>query len=348
MNNILVRVPNWLGDCVMALPCLSLLRKSFPHAKIIVACRQHLSSCFDADLSVDETIICPVGGASGIIALWRNASALRVRGFDAGLLFTNSFSTAFWLWRAGARERHGFDRDGRGFFLTHPIPLSDEMKAAHMIDYYNRVAQSMGADIGEAKTPPPVLRIPDSGREEAAALRARLGLKEKQYAVFAPVSAYGEVKDWPAACYANLAEVIHRESGMPVLLTATKEQRGMCERIVANSAGCAVNVAGDTGLSGFMGLTEGAAVFVGGDSGGAHVAAALDVPTVAIYGVTEPGRTRQVGRIVKIVGAGGVQTPDLKSASVREQAKQALANITVDTVWDEVQALLARGSGKNE
>ncbi|MBN2712721.1 MAG: lipopolysaccharide heptosyltransferase II [Planctomycetes bacterium] len=335
-ESIIVRAPNWLGDCVMSLPVFDNLRKRFPRARIIAACRSHLAACYQAHGSVDETIICPQSerGLGGLLALWRDGGKLKERKIDTGILLTNSFSTAVWLWRSGARERIGFDRDGRGVFLTRKERVTPELAAAHQADYYLHLCGLAGA---ETKRTQPVLAVTPRGEKVAGSVIRRLGLTEKEYCLIAPVSAYGPVKDWPAKSFAEVSKKIRVEFGLPVLVTGIKSNFSACAEI-ADAAGDGVfNIAGETGVDGFLGLIAKAGIFLGNDSGGAHAAAACGVPAVVIFGITEPSRTRPLGEDVFIMGRGGAVTPDLKDKAVRKAAQEALEAISTDEVWEAVQ-----------
>lgn len=328
-QTVLVRAPNWLGDCVMALPALKRLREAFPSATILVACRKHLADCFSASPDVDEVVLCPAsGGLKTLLALWREGGALRHRHIDAGILLTNSFSSGLWLWRTGARRRIGFARDGRGMFLTEGVTPTPELLAAHQADYYLHLGGVLGA---KTFRDDPQLTVPQAGLREAEAARLAAGVAG-DYVVMAPTSAFGPVKDWLPERYAAVAKHIHQAHGWTVLLTGTPRDADVCEMMAKIAGGGVISMAGKTGMAGFLGLVAGSCGFVGGDSGGAHVAAALGKPTVAIFGITEPSRTRALGKAVVNVGRGGMTTPDLHDPAVRTAAREALEAITADEV----------------
>ncbi|MCX7933793.1 MAG: lipopolysaccharide heptosyltransferase II [Planctomycetota bacterium] len=346
-RSLVVRAPNWLGDCIMSLPCLEALRAALPEAHLLIACREHLRACYEAHPAVNGIIPAPASGLARAPAFWRTAMALRGQRIETGLLLTNSFSSALWLWLGGVKDRIGFARDGRRAFLTRAVPLTPNILAAHQSEYYLHLAAQLGASPAPR---PPRLFVPDAGREEAKRLLCRVEAKQP-YAVIAPASAYGEVKDWPAEHFAWVVEHLLVEKNWDVLLVGSAGQQQVCERIAAQAQADAANgrrpagrahaLAGATSLGGFFGLLEQAALFLGNDSGGAHAAAALGVPTVVIFGITEPGRTRPLGARVAIIGEGGYVTPDLRSPRVRRAAAEALRKIEPLAVWEGMQKLLA-------
>jgi ADP-heptose:LPS heptosyltransferase len=136
---------------------------------------------------------------------------------------------------------------------------------------------------------------------------------------------------------------LNKEFSLPVVVTGAGGQKAVCDAIAADQAN-AVSVAGGTDMAEFAGLLAESAAFVGGDSGGAHVAGALGVPTVVIFGITNPTRTRPQGERVAMVGAGEEKDVKLSTPEAREAARAALAAIPPDRVLEAVREGLRKGS----
>lgn len=344
--NILVRMPNWLGDCVMAMPALRHLSESMPGARIFLAGREQFRQLFRDQAGVAGFVQAPSSGfgqlMKGMSDTRRSVRDAGLPAIDLGLLFTNSLSTAAWMWRTGATHRVGYDLDCRRFFLTHPVPCGGLETSWHFVRYYLWLATFAESILREAEAVSPrqvepladymlpALRVGEESREAAAALLRECGL-EGRYAVIAPASAYGPVKDWPAEHYRELVKTINRDYKLPVAVTGGGGQAEICQSI-ADGQKAAVNLAGRTSLDQFAGLLADAALFVGGDSGGAHVAGALRVPTVVIFGITNPTRTRPGGTRVRHIGDGEDRDVKLSTPSAREKARKALEAIAPDRV----------------
>ena len=333
--DIRVRVPNWLGDCVMSLPVFGEIRRAFPSAHVIAACREHLADCFHASPDINEVLTVPAASA-GIADIYKSGKALRDRNINIGILLTNSFGTALWLRLGGVKKRIGFARDLRGLLLNCAFRPTPQILAAHQTEYYLYLLKGLGIDAGLSN---PCLHATETGQEEAEGVLRNFGLARGEYATIAPFSAYGEVKDWPAQNYAQVARELAARTGKAVLILGTKGQYDRCAAIAGDNT-LVLNASGLTGLAGFIALIGGSRLFVGGDSGGAHVAAALGVPTISIFGITEPSRTRALGDKVEVVGEGGMVTPDLKNPAIAAQARAALARITPEHILDRAAALL--------
>ena len=348
-------MPNWLGDCVMAMPAVRHLAETLPKAGIFLAARPAFRDLLLAQPGVAGFVEAP---GSGIGKLLRGMSGTRrlVRdsglpgSVDVGLLFTNSLSTAAWMWRTGAKIRIGYNLDCRRVFLTHPVPCGGVELSWHFIDYYLWLAKFTESAFDESDDVSrrqvashneyqiPSLAVGEKGGAEAAEVLRTAGVAGP-YAVIAPASAYGPVKDWPAGYYRQLVESLNRDFSLPVLVTGGAGQRDVCADIVRDQA-AAVNLAGKTGLDGFAGLLAKASLFVGGDSGGAHAAAAFGIPTLVIFGITNPTRTRPTGEKVRMLGAGEDHDVKLSSPTAREAARLALEKIHPEEALAAVKEML--------
>ncbi len=356
-------MPNWLGDSVMAMPALRHLRETLPSAKMYLSGRTAFESLFAAQPGVAGFVEAPDSGFGKLLKGMSDTRRLvRDAGInpkiDIGLLLTNSLSTAAWMWRTGARKRIGYDLDCRRYFLTHPVPCGGVERSWHFIQYYLWLAQSVETVLSEemeirrkevaplAQYRLPSLSVGQSGRDEAAAVLKKLGITGP-YAAIAPASAYGLVKDWPPNHYRALVEKLNREFDLPVLITGGGKQSDVCAGI-AGGQSAAHNLAGATSLDGFAGLLENASLFVGGDSGGAHVAAAMGIPTTVIFGITNPSRTRPTGLHVASLGTGEEKDIKLNTPEAREAAKRALAAIRPETVAETARELMARAKANEQ
>lgn len=342
-------MPNWLGDCVMAMPALRHLAESIPEARIFLAGREPFRRLFSDQAGVSGFVQAPSSGfgqlMKGMSDTKRYVADAGLPAIDLGLLFTNSLSTAAWMWRTGATHRVGYDLDCRRFFLTHPVPCGGLETSWHFVRYYLWLATFSESILRESETVRPrqvepladymlpALSVGEESRESAASLLRECGV-EGPYAVIAPASAYGPVKDWPPEHYRELVKILNHDFKLPVAVTGGGGQADVCRAIAADQK-AAVNLAGRTSLDQFAGLLAGADLFVGGDSGGAHVAGALCVPTVVIFGITNPTRTRPGGTRVRHIGEGESRDVKLSTPSAREKAREALAAIAPDRVAAE-------------
>lgn len=333
---IVVRTPNWLGDCIMALPVFRELKCKYPDAEIVAACRKSVADCFVASKYIDRVLLTPDKGGK-IRDFISSALELKKERFDIGVLTTNSFGTALWLLLGGVKRRIGFARDGRKFMLTDSFEPNTKILLAHQGEYYLYVLRALGI---EANMGFPELHISSEGRMQAERVLAEIGMSGKKYCVIAPLSAFGGVKDWGNDKYAEVAKMVVQTLGMEVIITGTPAQYEITQKISEIAQGV-YNIAGKVSLAGFMGILEKASLYIGGDSGGAHTAAALGIPTITIFGITEPSRTKAIGKKVAVVGEGGMCTPNLRDPEVMKAARKALEAITPEMILCEAKKILA-------
>jgi len=290
VNRIIIRAPNWIGDAVTATPAIRALRRAFPQSRVALMCRPWVAPIYQHSPDVDEvTSINDKGAGIGFLAAIR---AIRRGRYDLGVLFPNSFGTALALWAGGVRRRVGYDRDGRRFFLTDPVPATEAVLRAHIVEYYlNLVRGLVDVDKAERKQ---VLVAGAKEEEEVARILEAAGAGERDRLIGVnPGAAYGTAKRWLPERYAALSGHLTREHGVRIVVTGSASEAELGEQVAAMAREPApgrepvVNLAGKLTLGQFVALMRRLRLFITNDSGAMHIAAAMDVPIVAIFGSTD-------------------------------------------------------------
>lgn len=211
-RKILVRAANWLGDAVMGLPALQALRERYPAANITILARPSVAGLYAREAFCDELI--PYEAPRGFHGLGekrRLAGVLRKRKFDCALLLQNAFEAAALVNWAGIPCRVGYDRDARGWLLTHPIPLPKPGEIPkHQRFYYLELLKRARLIEGYSTEAP--IRL-HGARAAAIAGRERLREAALQGAVIGvgPGAAYGGAKRWLPERFAEAAVRVARE-----------------------------------------------------------------------------------------------------------------------------------------
>ena len=299
---ILVRATNWLGDAVMSLPALRALRTRFPNAQIAVLARPSVAPLYEGERSIDRVILLTaVPGARDWAAKWQLGSRLRREDFDLALLLPNSFESAAIVRLSGARRRVGYARDGRSALLTDAIavPRSGEIPR-HECYYYLELLRRAG--LSEAGPMPVVTEILldrlDAARARGVALFAARGVTGPVIGVN-PGAAYGGAKRWlPERFAAAARELAIREQAVIVIFGAAGE-KDLCGEVAAACGG--LNLAGSTTLREFIDMSAACRLCLANDSGAMHVAAAVGVPCVTVFGPTDETATGPVGASAVLV-----------------------------------------------
>ncbi|MDP3000740.1 MAG: lipopolysaccharide heptosyltransferase II [Bryobacterales bacterium] len=292
-SRILVRAANWVGDAVMSLPALGAIRARFPEAHIAVLARPWVADLYAREPFADMVIpYTAERGANDLAGKWRAAADLRARKFDCAILLQNAFEAAALAWLARIPRRIGYDRDGRGLLLTDavPVPKPGEI-GRHQRFYYLELLRRAGVVSGFSSGD--TVRL--VGVARSATGEAWVGVS--------PGAAYGSAKRWPPESFAEAAVEVASKIGAPVALFGSADERLLCEQVERLIAGRArvVNFAGQTSLRQFIDLAAACRVFLTNDSGAMHIASALGVPTVAVFGATDDDATGPAGEFSRIV-----------------------------------------------
>ena len=298
---ILVKEVNWLGDVVMSLPALRAIRRAWPDAHLAVLIKKELASFFDGARWIDEVIPYSVGrGLSGFFDRRRIVGEIRSRRFDLGVSFPNSFESALWLTMAGVRRRAGFVADARGAMLTLKASPPPEAVTGHQANYWLAMVRATGVADGRADEFAIDVHGPSRQRmrEWLAANRKR---PECPVFAIAPAAAYGPAKEWPAERYGALIDLLARREDAEIVLVGAPSERAKCEEVAAASSPGAMIAAGHTSIGELIALLSLCDGFIGNDSGCMHLAGALGIPTVAIFGSTNPARTGPMGPKTRVI-----------------------------------------------
>ncbi|MFN0104250.1 MAG: lipopolysaccharide heptosyltransferase II [Bryobacteraceae bacterium] len=303
-HRILIRATNWVGDAVMCIPALTEIRRRFPDARITMLARPWVAGLYDKSL-VDDVISYNLApGAKDILAKWRLANKLRKMYFDCAILLPNAFEAAALVWAALIPVRIGYARDGRGLLLSDPIapPKPGEIPD-HQRYYYLELLRRAGLidriPEVDAIRLPGIERLVLQGRN----LLIRKKLKGAWIGV-SPGAAFGAAKRWLPERFAEAAIELARQTGAGVALFGSAAERALCEQINAVIAAEGVtvhNFAGETELEEFISIAATCTAFLTNDSGAMHIASALGVPTVTVFGATDHVATGPTGPLARIV-----------------------------------------------
>ncbi len=293
---VCVRATNWLGDAVLSLPAIRTVRKVFPHAHVAVAARPWVADLYANERSIDRVI--PIAGTR------REAAArLREERFDAAILLPNSFDSALVVWLAKIPERIGYSRDGRRLLLTRAIPVPEPGDIPrHQRFYYLELLRRAGWIERFPPAEPILLDGVDAAREAGLAHLASLAIDGPAIGV-SPGAAYGNAKRWLPDRFAESAASLRGAEGS-VLVFGSAGERDLCEVVTRRLQELGVparNLAGQTTLREFIDLAAACRLFLTNDSGSMHIASAVGVPTVAVFGATDDTATGPAGRLARVV-----------------------------------------------
>jgi heptosyltransferase-2 len=297
-KRVLVKEVNWLGDLVLSLSALRALRAAFAGATLSVLIRQELAGFFDGINWIDEVIPYTMrGGIRGWADQQKIVAAVRVRRFDLAVIFPNSFRSALWAMLAGVPRRAGYASDGRRFLLTNHTAPKASAKQGHQRFYWlEMVSDTLGISPAIPNSEPERLEV---SQQSVARVRAWLASQRRNrdapLIAISPAAAYGPAKEWPPPRYAELIDLLGELAGAECVLIGTHSDRIKCQKMASMSRRGALVAAGDTDVAELKALLSLCDGFAGNDSGAMHLASALGIPAVGIFGSTDPARTGPVG-----------------------------------------------------
>jgi heptosyltransferase-2 len=354
VDRLVIRPPNWLGDAVLALPAMVALRHHFKDASITIAATSAVAALFREDTGVnpDAVLVLPKPEKDAVRAIADGK-------FELGILFPNSFHSAWQLRRAGVPQRWGYSNIPRGWVLTRKALRSSHRALRthlrqgfggqaphsarqHHADFYKNLVRGLGIPCDDDA--PHITTSPQALNQA----QKQIGLDSLDAAriiTLAPGAAYGQAKQWPPTRVAELvARLIRDRDVVCVLVGATHDReagRTIESWLRANAAEVlprVKNLIGQTDLGTLVAITSSSRVCVTNDSGVMHVAAATGRPVVAMFGPTDERVTRPLGR-------GDVLTADVfcRPCHLRDCPidHRCMKRITVDQVFAAVSRHLA-------
>ncbi len=289
-----------LGDVVNALPAAAAIRAAFPGAFIGWLVETGSAALPAMHPGVDRVFVLDRKRAFGAIAApWRMPGAagallrlfrgIRREGFDAALDFQGNFRSALATFLCGAVARIGFSspRAREGSWLSYGVRVEPK-PGLHRLE--QNLALLSGLGLPPATQPRfDALRIPGPEREAARLGLAAAAPGARGIAFMHPgASAFGDFKRWDPERFGRTAAGIRERLGLSVLVTRGPGEEPLAAAVAAASGGAAIVAPETPSLERLAALLSEGSLFVGGDTGPTHLAAALGVPTVAVFGPKDP------------------------------------------------------------
>src|SRR5262245_53805922 len=303
VRTLLVRGTNWVGDSVLSLPALKRVRLGFPEARITLLVLPWVAGIYDGYAAVDEVWLYDRQGVHrGLSGKLRLIRELRQRKFDAALLFQNAFEAAVLTGLAGIPVRAGYDLDGRGWMLSNKIPVDPHVRELHQTYYYlDLVEQFLGrartasgleaqpiSQFGAEAMPDITLAISPERKRAARTRLQSQGVDFNRTVVGVnPGAFYGSAKRWLSERYATVLDQLIEERRASVVIFGSTNEVAIAHAIHSRMRNRPTVFSGRTELSELIAMIACCELLLTNDSGPMHLAAALRVPTLAIFGSTD-------------------------------------------------------------
>ncbi len=351
--SVLLVLPTWVGDVVMATPFIEAMFARFPRAEIHLMMNRHLFPLLEGSPWVEHCHFWPPRKRSAESRSEHREllAALRGVGFDLAIMLPNSMRSAWLCWRCGARRRVGYNRDGRGLLLTDPVDVPNREGKGYrplpLVDYYGHLAQVLGCP-----HPGDDLRLfttPDCDSEVARRLlESGVAGDTAKYpgplVVLCPGANFGASKCWDPQRFAAVADHLVRRRGAEVVISPGPGEEPLAEAI-QTAMHCPSHLLTQPCLTlgELKSLIARSDLLLGNDTGPRHFARAFSVPRVTVFGPTEPRWTDTSHGSETIVR---VEVPcgpcHKKRCPLEEQI--CMTRVTVDAVAEACEEQLRAGA----
>jgi len=346
VQNIIVKMPNWLGDLVMATPVLADLRRAKPHAKITAMCTSGLAPLLQEDPNIDE--IYAYKRPSGWIHRKLHSEiieAINAGHYDLGILLTNSFSSAWWFWRGGVKKRIGFKDNMRSWLLSEAVAFPKNKATQHLVKTYKELLLPLGIPISSTKP-----KLYSSENESIFAKSLFMPNANSKSIILGvnPGAAYGSAKCWLPERFVEVTKKLLENPNVYVVYFGDSNGASLVDSICKQlPSERVVNLAGKTTLRELVALIKCCSLILTNDSGPMHIAAALDIPLVALFGSTNDTTTGPYGNGNGLVIHKHVEcSPCYKRVCPIDF--KCMKKIEVEEVFNKLTALIKEQEGEQK
>lgn len=333
-GRILLIKPSSLGDIVHALPVVSAIKAQWPGVHLTWVVKRQWAELVRRVAGVDR--VWPVD--EGAVNWLKQGWALRGERFDAAIDLQGLFRSGVVAWLSGVPLRIGFanGREGSPWFYTICVPVpTQEM---HAVDRYLLVAEALGASV--QGSPQFKFNVLDEDRATVRNMLSERGVSVDHPWVAMNVSARWMTKRWPLRSFAAVLDQLHEEAHTPVVVIGSAQDRGDVEDLRAATAAPFVDLAGAVPLGCLPALLSKAAAMITNDSGPMHIAAAVGVPVVALFGPTSEIRTGPYGAGHRVLTGLVPCRPCFSRVCRHTPELECLRSLTPDEVAEAVRLLL--------
>jgi lipopolysaccharide heptosyltransferase II len=314
IKNVLLVRTDRIGEVLLATSAADALKKAHPGWRITFLTSSYAEQLVEAVPCVDEVLVTDtftkapvIGSVSGLV------EKLRPRNFDMVFVLNPHKVLHAACFFSGIPLRAGYRRKWH-FFLNKKTEDTRENGTAHEVDSSLALIRSAGFNVPEGR---PALEVPEDALENARDLLSSDKFGAQPFVAISPASSNSR-KNWPADKYAKMAEIIQESTGFAVALLGTEQERDTINKVKSDSCAGFIDLCGKLDISLLMAVISESVLFIGNDTGPAHIAAAAGVPVLSIFRNTGPGtnpaRWRPYSERSVVLHEDSAPDPDMESA----------------------------------
>jgi len=332
-ERILVVKLRYVGDVLLATPVLSRLREGFPQAHLAMLVNPGTDGVARGHPALDDVLVVERGNPA---RQWRFVLELRARRYDLVIDLTDSDRSAALSWLTGAPVRLGYNSEHRRRGRLYTRIVEADRFGMHQVRYHLKATEALGLT---GPPPEPTLVIAPEARSAADRLLKEAGLDASRALVCLHPGARWWFKSWPSERFAALADLIQQESSAQAVIVGADQERTTAGRIAEGMTTPFRSLVGRTGLQELAAVLARAALHVGNDNGPMHMAAALRVPVIGLFGPSDPTVWGPWGEGHRTLYKGLDCRACFHPDCVRGE-QNCMQRITLEEVWDAVRKAL--------
>lgn len=328
---ILVRAPNWLGDSVMSIPAICGIKKLFPNADIFIYAKSDLAGLWQF-----------IPGIRRVLSIEDGLGPVLKEKFDLVILLTNSFGSVLRMFCTRIPERRGYSRNMRRFLLTQPVHLKNGWKNIHQIEYFLGLLNELDKSyiLKKENNTVPQIDIPLDLDGKAEMLLKKYDWEKDALTIGIHATAsYGPAKCWLPERFSQLMQELKTHYDSWILIFGGKDEEDAVAKILQNvpNKEKIINLAGKTNIMQLAAIIKKCKLFISNDSGPMHLAGAVGIPVIGIFGSTDPKKTGPRGKVI-IIKKDIDCSPCLKRVCPTEL--ECMDAISVNDVMEKVRELI--------
>ncbi len=301
-----VRMPTWLGDTIMAVPAIRALGRAIPHL-VLWGPAAHGELLQATGVHAELLPYSRRRGPAGLLDIQAAASRLAAMRPSGVVILPNAYEPALIARLARIRRRIGYATQLRGNLLNEPLPAPDPLTPVHESRRYAEL-------LGPTPAQPPLHDDWRLAAPRGAAHRAReLVESDGPLLAIAPGCANGPAKRWPAEHYGRLVDHAALQWGAVPVIVGGPQDAAAAAAVAAASKTACVDLTGKTNILDLAALLASSRAVVANDTGAAHLAGALGVRTLVLFGPTDPLRTKPLGPHVRVASIAAFCQPCLSA-----------------------------------
>lgn len=348
LRRVLVVRLDLLGDAVFSVPAIEALAEAFPRARVDVLALPYAEPVVRRLEAVGRVYALDVNrlrrpsGWRELGRLLRLVWLLRRQRYDLAVGLSRLMGGVFAV-LSGARWRIGYRAETYWGCYNLPVAGRRYDRGQHEVDHCLDLVRALGVSVVDRR--PHLLggRARNGRGPGPSPLPAR-----RPYAVLVPGASNGSAKRWPPVYWSALGDRLASERGLEVVIAGSAAERPLAERVAAAMVGSADNRAAGTSIDELATLLGGAEIVIAGDTGPLHLAAALGVPVIGIYGPTDPANTGPLADRATVLRLGLACSPcyDLRSPAdckLPDRSAACMWGVGPDRVFEAVSELLDSG-----